>query len=69
MQDHFTLVLLQCESWWVGWVSEIPAVNANAETRDGLLDNLRWALDDALEVNRSLHAAEPQAARSLEVHP
>jgi predicted RNase H-like HicB family nuclease len=69
MQGHFTLVLLQCESWWVGWVSELPAVNSQAETRDGLLDNLRWALDDALDVNRSLHAVEPQAATTLEVQP
>ena len=49
MPGHFTLVLLQCESWWVGWVSELPSVNAHADTRDGLLDTLRTALGDALE--------------------
>jgi predicted RNase H-like HicB family nuclease len=51
MPGHFTLVLLQCESWWIGWVSELPAVNAHADTRDGLLDTLRTALGDALEMN------------------
>jgi predicted RNase H-like HicB family nuclease len=62
MQGHFTLVLLQCESWWVGWVSELPAVNSQAETRDGLLDNLRWALDDALEPAEAPAGALPPAA-------
>ena len=69
MPGHFTLVLLQCESWWVGWVSELPAVNAHADTRDGLLDTLRTALGDALEMNRSLHTVEPHAATTLEVQP
>ncbi|HEX8360857.1 MAG TPA: hypothetical protein VF613_12155 [Longimicrobium sp.] len=60
MQGHFTLVLLQCESWWVGWVSEIPAVNSQSDTRDGLLDSLRWALDDALETAVSHRDTEAQ---------
>jgi len=48
MPGHFTLVLLQCESWWVGWVSEVPAINTQGSTRDEILDNLRWALEDLI---------------------
>jgi predicted RNase H-like HicB family nuclease len=39
--------------WWVGWVEEIPGVNSQGATREELLENLRSALEEAIEMNRA----------------
>lgn len=39
--------------WWVGWIEEIQGVNSQGATREELLDNLRSALQEALEMNRA----------------
>jgi predicted RNase H-like HicB family nuclease len=39
--------------WWVGWVKEIRGVNAQERTREELLDSLRYALEDMLDLNET----------------
>lgn len=39
--------------WWIGWVEEIPGVNSQGATREALMENLRSALQEALEMNRA----------------
>ena len=53
MNGQFTGVLQQRGSVWIGWIEEVPGVNSQGETREGLIDNLRSALDEALEMNRA----------------
>jgi len=60
MADRYTAVIQQEGDWWIGWVEEVPGVNSQGTTRAELLDNLRDALDEALELNR----AEARAAAS-----
>ena len=57
---HFT-VISQDGPWWLGWVEEVPGVNAQEQSREALLDSLRVVLREALELNRSeaLDAAGP----------
>lgn len=38
--------------WWIGWVQEVPGVNAQERTKDELLVSLTQALREALEFNR-----------------
>lgn len=40
--------------WWIGWVEEIPGVNSQGATREELLENLRSALQEAIEMNREI---------------
>lgn len=40
--------------WWIGWIEEIPGVNSQGESRDELLENLREALAEALDMNREV---------------
>jgi predicted RNase H-like HicB family nuclease len=49
----YTAVIQQSEGWWIGWVEEVPGVNSQGQSREELLDNLRDALDEALEMNRA----------------
>lgn len=52
MSTSYHAVIQQAEGWWIGWVEEIPGVNSQGRTREELLDNLRSALEEALEFNR-----------------
>jgi predicted RNase H-like HicB family nuclease len=53
MEASYTAVVQQRGPWWIGWVEEIPGVNAQGESREELIENLRSALKEALELNRS----------------
>jgi len=58
MAATYTAVVQQDGEWWIGWVEEVPGVNSQGHTREELLENLRDALEEALEMNR----AEARAA-------
>lgn len=53
MGVSYTAVVQQDGKWWIGWVEEIPGVNSQGQTREELLENLRDALAEALEMNRT----------------
>ena len=52
MKSVYTAIIQQSGSWWIGWVEEIAGVNSQGETREELIENLRSALQEALEMNR-----------------
>jgi predicted RNase H-like HicB family nuclease len=54
----YTAVVKQDGDWWIGWVEEVPGVNAQERTREGLVVSLKAVLQEALEMNR----AEARAA-------
>lgn len=60
MAAAYTAVVQHHGDWWIGWVEEVPGVNSQGRTREELLDNLRDALEEALEMNR----ADARAAAS-----
>jgi predicted RNase H-like HicB family nuclease len=53
MSANYTAVVRRDVRWWIGWVVELPGVNSQGETRAELLDNLRSALREILEINRA----------------
>jgi predicted RNase H-like HicB family nuclease len=54
----YTAVVKQDGDWWIGWVEEVPGVNAQERTCEGLVVSLKAVLQEALEMNR----AEARAA-------
>jgi len=52
METGFSAVIRQDGDWWIGWVEEVPGVNAQERTREELLAALAEALRDILELNR-----------------
>jgi predicted RNase H-like HicB family nuclease len=52
MTSTYTAVIRQDGPWWLGWVEELPGVNAQEQTREELLESLRQVLREALELNR-----------------
>ena len=70
MNPRYRAVIKQDGDWWIGWIEEIPGVNSQGETRAELLENLRSALSEALEMNRNdaLAAANgPYEEASIEI--
>ena len=51
MNSSYTAVIQQVDGWWIGWVQEVRGVNAQGTTKEELLENLRAALVDILELN------------------
>jgi len=49
----YTAIIQRDGPWWIGWLEEIPGVNSQGATREELLENLRSALDEILEINRA----------------
>lgn len=67
MEANYRAVVQQREGWWIGWIEEVPGVNSQGETRDELLENLRSALEEALEMNRADALSAAQGAPYEEV--
>jgi predicted RNase H-like HicB family nuclease len=53
MDQSYTAVVKQDGQWWIGWIEEVPGVNCQERTREELLESLRSALGEALEMNRN----------------
>ena len=52
MNSTYTTLIQHDNDWWIGWVKEISGVNCQGRTREELLENLRSALEEALQLNR-----------------
>ena len=52
MNSTYTALIQHDSNWWIGWVKEISGVNCQGRTREELLENLRSALEEALQLNR-----------------
>ena len=52
MKNQYTAVVKQDGDWWIGWIEEVPGVNWQEPTKEGLLETLKETLREALELNR-----------------
>ena len=51
--NRYTAVVKQDGDCWIGWVEEVPGVNAQESSREELLASLKVVLQEALEMNRA----------------
>ena len=52
MATGYTAIVKRDGEWWIGWVEEVPGVNAQERSKEELLISLQEALKDILEQNR-----------------
>ena len=52
MQSTYTAIIKHDAGWWIGWIEEVPGVNAQEKTKEALLTSLGVVLKEALEFNR-----------------
>lgn len=60
--SSYTAVIQKTDQWWIGWIEEVPGVNSQGATREELIENLRSALAEALEMNRADALAAAQGS-------
>ena len=60
----YTAFVKQDGYWWIGWVEEVPGVNAQERTREGLGVSLKAVLQEALKMNRAEARAQLAQRRS-----
>lgn len=52
MKATYTAITKEDNGWWIGWIEEVPGVNAQERTKEALMVSLREILIEALEFNR-----------------
>ncbi|MBE7537620.1 MAG: type II toxin-antitoxin system HicB family antitoxin [Opitutaceae bacterium] len=69
MKSTYTAIVKQRGDWWIGWIEEVPGVNAQERTKEELLGSLREVLKEALDFNRkeARKAAESDFSEELVV--
>jgi predicted RNase H-like HicB family nuclease len=66
MAARYNAVIQKHGEWWIGWIEEVSGVNSQGATRDELIDNLRDALQEALDINREEARAAAASAGPFE---
>ena len=45
---QFRAVVKKSDGWWIGWLVDLPGVNAQEKTRKKLLESLKIGAEDML---------------------
>jgi predicted RNase H-like HicB family nuclease len=45
---EFRAVIKKSDGWWIGWLVDLPGVNAQEKTRRKLLESLKIGVEDML---------------------
>ncbi len=46
---EFRAVIKRSGEWWIGWLVDLPGVNAQERTKDELLESLKIGAEDMIE--------------------
>jgi len=67
MTSTYTAIIKHDAGWWIGWIEEVPGVNAQEKTKEALLVSLHAVLKEALAFNRdeARKAAEDNFSEEL----
>lgn len=58
----FRAVIKKSGSWWIGWLVDLPGVNAQEKTREKLIESLRIGAEDMLKAPVELDSEEELVA-------
>ena len=47
----YRAIIKKSEEWWIGWLIDLPGVNAQERTREELLESLRIGAEDMLAMD------------------
>ena len=58
----YRAIVKESDSWWIGWLLDLPGVNAQERTKEELLESLRIGAEDMLSTQVPF---EPQATMTI----
>jgi len=61
----FRAVIKKSGDWWIGWLVDLPGVNAQEKTKEELIDSLKIGAEDML--NTPFESKEEEELVSIEV--
>ena len=67
MNSTYTAIVKNDGDRWIGWIEEVPGVNAQEKTKADLLQSLREILNEALEFNRAEARSAAESGYSEEL--
>lgn len=44
----YRAIVKQSDGWWIGWLLDLPGVNAQERTRDAVIESLKIGAEDML---------------------
>jgi len=44
----YRAVIKQVDNWWIGWLLDLPGVNAQEKSREALIESLKAGIEDML---------------------
>ncbi|QLA16422.1 type II toxin-antitoxin system HicB family antitoxin [Desulfolutivibrio sulfoxidireducens] len=47
----YRAIIKKTDGWWIGWLVDLPGVNAQERTREELLESLRQGARDMLSLD------------------
>jgi predicted RNase H-like HicB family nuclease len=62
---EYRAVIKQSGKWWIGWLIDLPGVNAQEKTREELIKSLRIGAEDLL--NTSFETQDKEELVRIEV--
>jgi predicted RNase H-like HicB family nuclease len=57
---EYRAVIKQSGGWWIGWLVDLPGVNAQEKSREKLIESLKTGAEDMLNT-----PVEPKAEEEL----
>lgn len=55
---QFRAVIKKSGDWWIGWLIDLPGVNAQEKTREKVIESLKIGAEDMLNTPCDLKAEE-----------
>jgi predicted RNase H-like HicB family nuclease len=46
---QYRAIIKKSDGWWIGWLVDLPGVNAQEKTREKLLESLKLCAEDMLK--------------------
>jgi predicted RNase H-like HicB family nuclease len=62
---QFRAIIKKSDGWWIGWLIDLPGVNAQEKTKKELLESLRIGAEDML--NTPFEPANEEQLVKIEV--
>jgi len=47
---QYQAIMEKSQGWWIGWLVDLPGVNAQERTREELLESLKIGAEDMLDL-------------------
>jgi predicted RNase H-like HicB family nuclease len=47
----YRAIIKKVDNWWIGWLIDLPGVNAQEKTKSGLIESLKIGAQDMLDTD------------------